>query len=153
MVNFPSNCNSEASRWSFCTKLNEKLRIWHNETCADKNAEEAESWRKANFYSRISAVMLARNQQIAIARAGNFWNPKIPDHVANGVINYPSGLNPSNEGSRAIFLFGAESELHKLNIDIHSDDMTVVQSEILQAKQDAVNGSFWDSSIEDILSV
>ena len=149
-VNFPDNCNAEASRWSFCIKLNENLRLWHNANCTGMTASEAELWRKAHFYKHLDAVMVARNEQIAIARVGDHWNPKIPDHVSGGVLNYPSGLNQDNEGSRAAFLFGLEYKLKDKDMD--DPDIAVIREAISQAKEDAINGSYWNPTLEDIIN-
>jgi len=143
-VEFPVNCNNEASRWSFSTKLNEVLRLWHNEQCAGKTAKEADRWRKANFYPKIKTVMQARNEQIEVARIGGFWNPKVPDHVSGGIINYPSGLDQDNEGSRAVFLFGLEIKV------IKEMDKEVIRGGLAQAKKDAIENNYWSPVLEDI---
>lgn len=149
IVNFPANCSSEASRWSFCIKLNEKLRIWHNGECAGMTGKQAESWRKSNFYPRINAVMQARSEQIEIARIGAYWNPKIPDHVSKGVINYPSGLNQDNEGSRAVFLFGLMDNLKdKISDNI---DVIAIQNALAQTKADAISSQYWNPGLEVIV--
>ena len=144
------NCNNEASRWSFTIKLNEKLRLWHNDNCNGLSAKESESWRKANFYARFTTVMKARNEQVNIARTESHWNPKIPDHVSNGIIKYPSGLNQDNEGSCAAFLFGLMDKLK--DRDSNDIDVVVVQEALTQAKQDATTGIFWNPSLEVIIN-
>ena len=63
---------------------------------------------------------MARNEQVEIALVGAHWNPRIPDHVQGGVINYPPELNQGNEGSRGIFLLGLE---HKLKGEMHSRNL------------------------------
>lgn len=147
-VNFPLECNNEASRWSFAVKLNEKLRIYHNNECVGLSSQEAETWRKTHFYPELQAVMSARNEQIAIAQIGGHWNPRVPDHVSGGVINYPPGLDQNNEGSRAVFLFGLMAKLQdRVPEDV---DAIAVQAGISQAKQDAINGNYWNPSLEDI---
>lgn len=148
IIDFPINCTTEASKWSFITKLNEKLRIWHNNNCKDMPANQAESWRKVNFYAKLATVMAARNEQINISRIGSHWNPKIPDHVLNGVIKYPLGLNQNNEGSRAAFLFGLMKTLQNREPD--DIDVQAVQNALGQVKKDAINGDFWNPTIEDI---
>lgn len=149
IVEFPANCTSEGSRWSFTTKLNEVLRLQHNSECAGMAAGEAEAWRNANHYTQFRAVMKGRNDAIAIAKLGAHWNPKIPDHVQNGVINYPPGLNQSNEGSRGSFLFGLMHKLEAINKD--DEDYAVVTNAITQAKQDAIANGYWNPTLEDIV--
>ena len=209
-IKFPVNCLSEASRWSFCVKLNEVLRLDHNasgQSFRDKRLElhtylaANETYIKedvalaatplewdcllpnfkeeipANILSiinelnsemdlllknlrnfqkefkvRSKASMLARNEQIEISRMGAHWNPKIPDHVSNGVIAYPTGLNQGNEGSRASFLFGLEKKLKDAGKEMIDPDMVVVHSALSQAKTDAVNNVYWDPQIGDIVS-
>lgn len=144
IINFPGNCNNEASRWSFCIEFNEILRLWHNENCHGMTAQEADTWRKENFYPRSKLVMFARNEQIGIARVGGFWNPRVPYHVQDGVITYPSGLNQDNEGSRASFLFGLEVKA------VNDIDLEAIRNAIVQAKEDAIDNSFWNPSLGSI---
>jgi len=92
--------------------------------------------------------MLERNNQIEIARLGAYWNPKIPDHISGGIINYPVGLNQENEGSRAVFLFVV---LYKLNdTSPVNEDVGAIHTELQQAKQDAINCLLWNPTLEDI---
>lgn len=150
-VNFPANCNKESSRWSFTVKINEVLRLWHNENCVGMTAKQSDDWRKANFKARINAVMQARNEQIEIARVGTYWNPRIPDHVSDGNITYPAGLNQTNEGSRGSFLIGLGHKLNLAGKDINDIDVQAVNNALTQAKEDAINGSYWNPSLEDIV--
>ncbi len=151
IVNFPIECNKESSRWSFTTKLNEVLRFYHNESCLGMTAQQAEDWRKVNFYPQSKAVMHSKNEQIAISRLGTHWNPRIPDHVSNGIIHYPAGLDQENEGSRGSFLIGLEYKLNLIGQDIQDLDMRTVQLALSQASIDAINGTYHNPTLEDII--
>lgn len=135
------NCNSEAARWSFSVKLSEVVRLALN----SEGNGMTPLWRQ-----KVKVVLQARNEQIEIARLGGHWNPRIPDHVFNGVINYPSGLDQENEGSRGSFLFGLEHKLSLAGKDMDDPDMEAVQIAIRQAKIDAINGTFHNPTLEDI---
>lgn len=121
------------------------LRLWHNEECAKLVSEKIELWRKRNFYPQLHMTMLERNNQISVAKAGLFWNPEVPDHVSGGVIKYPANLDQENEGSRAVFLFGLEAKLG--NRERGNIDLLSIETAILQVKEDAANGSFWNPTI------
>lgn len=149
-VDFPLNCTSEASRWSYSIKLFEVLRVYHNNSCDGKTARQSALWRKANFIPKSMAVGHARNEQIAISRVGGHWNPRVPDHASGGVINYPPGLDQDNEGSRASFLFGVEKALMDGGRGLDDVDVQAVKLAIGQAKEDAKNGTFWNPSLGDI---
>lgn len=146
-VNFPGNCTTEASRWSYSVKLNEVLRVWHNANCPSINIGR---WKLTTFHPKIEAVHKAINEQIAISETGSHWSPKIPDNASGGVITYPPGLDQSNEGSRGSFLFGLMEKLRGREID--DPDVMAVESALKQAKQDAINGPYWNPSMEDIIN-
>ncbi len=141
VVNFPPNCNSEGSRWSYTVKLNQTVIDAHN---AEGNGTTSE-WRE-----KIKAVHTARNEQIEIAKTTKHWDLRIPDHVQNGVITYPGNLNQANEGSRGSFLLKLS---HKLMLDgrtLDDIDVLAVDDALSQAKEDAINGTYWSPSLGDI---
>lgn len=140
MISFPLNCTNEGSRWAYATKLFQMVINDHNAQGQGTTPEQEQ---------RIISVLGTRNEQVAIARQGSYWNPKIPDHVQNGVITYPPGLNQENEGSKGSFLIGLS---HKLILEglSNGDDMRAVVAALGQAKQDAISSSKWNPSLGDI---
>ena len=148
-VNFPSNCNTEASRLSFTTKLVKAVLIpWHNAQCAGMTASEAKAWRDTVYKPKFKIADAEKNANRAIAEAGVFWNPHKPTHWVGNAVVYPPGLDQANEGSRMSFLIGLERKLYDSGMDRH--EMTDLNDRMKQAKQDAINGTKWTPALEDI---
>jgi hypothetical protein len=151
-LNFPGNCNNEASRWSLMTRFSQLLLNLHRDSCVGMNDIEAEDWRKVNFWPIIKAVNYNKNLQIEIARQGAFWNPKIPDHVAGGVIYYPTNINRDNEGSVAAFLIGVGEKLNTPVLDLENENILAVRSGLVLVDRAARNNTLWDNEISDMMS-
>ena len=148
-VTFPNGCDNEASRLSFTIKLiNGVLIPWHNAQCAGMTADEAKVWRTANFRPKFQVVDAERNANRAIAEVGVFWNPHKPTHWVGNAVVYPPGLDQNNEGSRMAFLIGLRARLYESGME-HSE-MADLNERINQAKDDAINTSPWNPTLEDI---
>jgi hypothetical protein len=142
-VNFPASCKSEHGHWSYSTKLLSIVIAAHN---------AAGDGTTADFRNILKAVLAARNDAVEVARIGAHWNPNIATHVNSGVISYPPGLNQNNEGSRGSFLMGLAHQLMLDGRGVDDVDMQATQNALNQAKQDAIDGVFWNPSLEDIVN-
>ena len=150
-INFSPFCTGEHSKWSASVQLLETFRLWCNTQRAEMTAQEAKAWNLSIFRPMNIAIQKEINEAKFIMRDSNHWNPKIPDHVSDGVIHYPSGLNLSNEGSRAVFLHGLLYKLHGEKRIINHPDTLVVEKALQTAIEDAIGNSPWNLTIEDIV--
>ena len=149
-VDYPGNCNSPPSKWSFTVKLEEVLQDWHNESCVGMSESEAITWRGGGYDRKSMSVIIAKHEAVAAMRAERHWNAKTPDHIVNGVINYPPGLNQNNEGSRQACLLEIMDALLAKGRSLNDIDVEAVQTAICHADRDAKNGSFWDPKVSDV---
>jgi len=148
-VDFPSNCKTEASRWSFTTKLIGGVLIpWHNAQVSGMTASEAKAWRDTNYKPKFKIADAEKNINRAIAEEGVFWNPHKPTHWINNGVEYPPGLDQDNEGSRGAFLIGLRARLYESGME--HNEMKDLNDRMEQAKQDAINGTKWNPTLEDI---
>ena len=148
-VDFPGNCNTEASRLSFTTKLIGGVLIpWHNAQVAGMTAAEAKAWRDTYYKPKFKVVDAEKNVNRAIAEAGIFWNPKKPINWINNAVVYPPGLDQANEGSRQSFLIGLRAILYRSGMEHH--EMKDLNDRLAQAKQDAISGTEWSPTLGDI---
>lgn len=146
-VTFSEECATEAQRLSFSLKLDEVLRLWHNEQCAGMSSTEAREFFRNTFFPKSSAVHAARNENIAKARLGLFWFPDPNIHWVGDEVVYPQELDQANEGSRLSFLYGLEEKLRNKGI-VFMDDLTI---KLITAKADAVSATYWKPVMEDIV--
>lgn len=110
-------------------------------------------WEKRIYQQHLKNVFNLINEQVEIARIGKHWSPEISEHVSNGEIHYPLGLNQDNEGSRGVFLIGLSHEFSIAGKDLSDPDMGIVIETLRQTKQDAINGTFHNPTLEDIINV
>ena len=147
-VKFPSSCNTYASKWSFAYGQKFQIIDWHNEACLAMTAGEAKSWRESSGYNlkRFTTLRAIKNAEVGILQE-DFFNGKVPDHVHNGEIFYPPGLNQDNEGSVKGFMLVLFSLLDDANTT--SPDHLALIAVMLQANADAKNQKHWNATIED----
>jgi len=86
-VIFPANCTTEASRLSFCYKLDEALRQEHNAKGADyRNGvitkAEWETYLTTVFEPRSKAIHAEIGKARAAAGTGTFWTPDLTTDIA-----------------------------------------------------------------------
>ena len=147
-VDFPSNCRTAPSQWSFAYGQSFRLIEWHNTSCLDVTAEEAKIWRESSGYNIKEATTLkALGDAYNTILAENFFNGRVPDHVHNGEILYPPGLDRDNEGSVKGFTLVLH---HKLgSADMLDPDVMALMQAMGSAEEAARNQKFWTATIED----
>lgn len=141
MINFPTNCKTEAQRLSYVYKLLEVVHQEHNNSGMDDDIKY-----------KIKECHRVRNDELIIeAENLNHHNMGL-GHVVGGIVNFPASINPNNEGARLSALYALHKILRENHIEI-SDDF---KSKMNQAKDDAVTGRLqqspyrWQPSLEDI---
>ena len=141
---------NEGQLLEYATLLLDDLWLWHRESCNEMTKKESLAWERANkFKEKFYTVVLARNEAIAIAQIGGHWNPRIPDHVSGGIINWPPTLNRNNKGSEFSFLHGVGKKLG--NKDLDNIDVIAIHNALYEAEVGMKSSTFWDASHEDIV--
>jgi hypothetical protein len=134
MINLPANCKTEAQRLSYAFKLLDIIIKKHN---SDGNGTTTDMLYK------IKEVHKLRNENIELAKSSNYHNMRSSD-IVNGLVNLPPSVNTGNEGARLSALYALSGE-----VDLSENEDFMLQ--MRQAKQDAVDGTYWNPKIEDIV--
>jgi hypothetical protein len=142
----PAECKTEGQRLSRSFRAEELLRLEHDKFAGDTSPDAMA--HRAVVMGKLRTVQAAREAALADARTANYPNGA-PPWVAdasdwNGSsVDFPPGLNQSNEGSKMSYLARLKSLA-----DTGPDPQVGLDQEYRAAKQACKEGTYWDSTID-----